>query len=114
MVSIQFNRSVDEKRLPVVRLTKSKNGMTGTATFLFIKPFILENFLYVYPAINGMYLIWENNEIATRDIEIIFRDGKPFIIKSIFIFKNANEWFSFLQFMTLYSKETGLSFNSAP
>jgi hypothetical protein len=33
-------------------------------------------------------------------------------IKTIFIFKNSTEWFDFLNFMNLYSKEKGLLFES--
>ena len=58
-----------------------------------------------------MNLIWENNRIETKDIEIFFKNGKPYIIKSVLIFKNSKEWFHFLNFMNYYSKETGLSFN---
>ena len=45
-----------------------------------------------------------------NDISIIFKGGQPFLIKAILIFKNSEEWFNFLQFMNLYSKQTGLSF----
>ena len=58
-----------------------------------------------------MYLIWENNKIETKDIEIFFKNGRPYIIRAILIFKNSTEWFHFLNFMNYYSKETGLSFN---
>jgi hypothetical protein len=57
-----------------------------------------------------MYLIWDNKKIITKDIQIIFKEGKPFLIKTIFIFKNSNEWFNFLNFMNRYSKEMGLLF----
>ena len=58
-----------------------------------------------------MYLIWENDKIETKDIEVFFKNGNPYIIKALLIFKNSNEWFHFLNFMNYYSKETGLSFN---
>ncbi len=51
-------------------------------------------------SINGMYLIWENDKIETKDIEIFFKNGTPYIIKALLIFKNSNEWFHFLNFMT--------------
>ena len=34
---IQFIKGLDEKVLPDVRLTRSRDGSTGTATFRFIK-----------------------------------------------------------------------------
>lgn len=111
MVEIQFWENQKETILPIVKLTKSKNGKTGTATFVFVNPSIFSHAnLNIYP-IHGMYLVWNNKKISTTDITIFFQNGKPFLIKSIFIFKNSQEWFEFLSFMTYYSKETGLSFS---
>lgn len=101
-----------EKTLPIVKLTKSKNGETGTATFLFIRPslFSEETFL-IKPLITGIYLNWGKKRISTTDISIFFEEGKPFLMKGIFIFKNSQEWFHFLNFMSSYSEETGLLFS---
>jgi photosystem II protein len=105
------NLTQNEKTLPIVKLTKSKNGETGTATFIFIKPSIFEFQQNQGNRILGMFLIWGNKQIFTNDIKIIFKNGKPFLLKSILIFKNSQEWFNFLNFMTAYSKETGLLFS---
>ena len=107
---IQFIEGIKEKTLPIIRLTKSKNGKTGTATFIFLNPEIFQKFIYQIPSINGMYLVWDNKKIITKDIQIFFENGHPFLIKAILIFKNSNEWFEFLNFMSFYSKETGLLF----
>lgn len=110
-VEIQFYKGIKENVLPIVKLTKSINGKTGTATFVFINPTtFLEVNSNIFP-INGMYLLWNNKKILTTDLNIFFRNGKPFLIKSILIFKNSKEWFEFLSFMNYYSKETGLSFS---
>jgi photosystem II protein len=37
-IEIQFIEGVKEEILPIIKLTKSKNGKTGTATFVFINP----------------------------------------------------------------------------
>jgi photosystem II protein len=104
--------SVKEKTLPIVKLTRSKNGETGTATFIFIKPTIFNQNFLTSDTIEGMHLIWGNDkEIKTEDIKIFFKYGKPFLLKSIFIFKNSVEWFNFITFMKSYSKETGLLFS---
>lgn len=111
MVEIQFREGQKETILPIVKLTKSKNGKTGTATFVFINPIIFfEQNSPIFP-ISGMYLLWNNKKISTTDITIFFRNGKPFLLKSILIFKNSQEWFEFLSFMNYYSKETGLAFS---
>jgi photosystem II protein len=109
-IQIQLIQGIKESVLPIIRLTKSINGETGTATFVFINPeSIFNSKLNNYP-IDGMYLIWNNKRITTNDINIFFKEGKPFLIKVILIFKNSKEWFDFLNFMTCYSKETGLAF----
>lgn len=98
-----------EKTLPIVKLTKSKNGETGTATFIFIRPSVFEfEKLWNQSLITGLYLNWANKKIVTKDISIFFENGKPFFLKGIFIFKNSSEWFHFLNFMSSYSEETGL------
>ena len=108
---IEFIKNKKELTLPIIKLTKSRNGKTGTATFIFIQPSLFVNVNFQINSINGMYLIWENDKIETKDIEIFFKNGTPYIIKALLIFKNSNEWFHFLNFMNYYSKETGLSFN---
>jgi photosystem II protein len=112
-VSIQFIHGLQEETLPVVKLTKSKTGKTGTATFIFIQPSIFNSLNSSFITINGMYLLWDDKEIKTKDISIFFKDGKPFSMKVIFLFKNAFEWFNFLNFMNAYSKETGLYFEES-
>ena len=108
---IQFVPGKKEPVLPIVKVTKSKSGKTGTATFLFIRP----KTIFVPPSkilpINGMELLWNKKKIFTNDVTISFFQGKPFLVKAILIFKNSVEWFEFLYFMTYYSKETGLSFS---
>lgn len=110
IASIEFLPGLKEKTLPLIKLTKSKNGKTGTATFIFIQPNILKSDLYLNNYINDICLIYNEKKIVSRDIKIFFKDGEPFLIKSIFIFKSALEWFNFLTFMNLYSQETGLFF----
>ena len=107
---IEFIQGIREKSLPFIKLTKSKNGKTGTATFVFHDPSLFSCSSFFDP-IDGMYLIWDNNKMKTTDIQIVYKKGKPFFLKSIFIFKNPPEWFQFLNFMTSYSKETGLFFS---
>ena len=111
---ISFSHSnliLKEKTLPIVKLTKSKNGETGTATFIFINPSLFELKKWDNNIIEGMYLHYNGKNINTQDITLFFQDGQPFLLKSIFIFKNSKEWFDFLRFMSYYSKETGLLFS---
>lgn len=106
---ITLSNNIKELRLPFVKVTKSKNGKTGTATFLFLHPFL---FLQKNYKIESMCLIWDQKKICTNKLTILFRQGSPFLLKAIFVFTNAEEWFMFLSFMNIYSKERGLSFHS--
>ena len=42
MATIQFIKGINEEIVPDVRLTRSRDGSTGTATFRFSNPQILE------------------------------------------------------------------------
>jgi photosystem II reaction center protein Psb28 len=112
---IQFISGFEEMTVPRrVRLTKSENGETGTATFLFFEPTVFSLFLNATfqstTLINSMNLIWDKKIITTKDIKVYFKSGKPTVIRAILIFRNSKDWFNFLNFMSCYSKETGLSF----
>lgn len=109
-VRIEFVENKRELTLPIINLTKSINGKTGTATFIFIKPTLFDDNNFFSNNINGMTLLWQNNYIFTKDIDIFFKNGNPYLLKATLIFKNSKEWFQFLNFMTYYSKETGISF----
>ena len=110
-VRIELIKDKKELTLPIINLTKSLNGKTGTATFVFVNPSLFAEQRFSNQNILGMKLLWENNEIETKDIEIFFKKGNPYLLKATLIFKNSKEWFHFLNFMTYYSKETGISFN---
>jgi photosystem II protein len=110
VVKIEFFKDYKESTLPIVRLTKSRNKITGTATFIFIRPLLFELMQNQLHSLTKMSLIWENKSIVTYDLNIIFYKGKPFLMKAIFLFKNPGEWYQFLNFMQFYCKETGLSF----
>ena len=110
---IQFVSGIEESVVPRrIRLTKSENGETGTATFIFVNPTVFSLFANLSDSllIQGMDLMWDNKKINTSDVSVFFKEGKPIMIRSILIFKNSKEWFNFLNFMNCYSKETGLSF----
>jgi photosystem II protein len=112
---IQFLSGFEEITVPRrVRLTRSESGETGTATFLFFEPTVFSIFLDVTFSglilITGMDLLWDKKKITSKDIKIYFKEGKPVVIRAILIFQNSKDWFNFFNFMSSYSKETGLSF----
>jgi photosystem II protein len=115
---IQFLPEKNEKVVPFIKLTKSKIGNTGTATFFFKKPKTLEMYYKnleesKYDIIlNGTTLIWDEKKkkIFSEIVKPVFQNGEPYMIKSTFLFKNSKEWFLFLNFMYTYSKENELFF----
>lgn len=110
---IQFIRGLDEKVLPDVRLTRSRDGSTGTATFRFKNPNILNKAIAQEGEITGMYLIDEEGILETRDVNARFKNGKPETIESIYIMKNSEAWDRFLRFMQRFGAINGLVFTKA-
>ena len=110
---IQFMKGVNEKFLPDIRLTRSRDGSTGTATFRFKNSNILDKSLGLNGEITGMYMIDEEGVLETRDISINFVNGKPRVVKSIYIMKNFQDWGRFMRFMERYGESNGLVFTKA-
>lgn len=111
-IEIQIFSGKKEETFPFIKLTKSMNGKTGTATFLFIQPTSFTHFFFEQNQIESISLIRNETKIETKDIAIFFQNGKPFLLKTVFLFTNSNEWFDFLNFMNHYSKEKGFFFES--
>lgn len=113
MTTIQLFDGIPETVLPKIKLTKSKNGKTGTATFVFFNPKSVLIAKYESYPIQTISLLWNKNKnrIVSKDFRFIFVDGKPKALKVIFLFKNSKEWFEFFSFISSYSKQTGLSFS---
>ena len=110
---IQFIKGLDEKVLPDVRLTRSRDGSTGTATFRFKNPNILDKSTAKEGEITGMYLIDEEGTLETRDVNARFVNGKPEAIESIYIMKSPKAWDRFMRFMERYGETNGLVFTKA-
>ncbi|MEH2057151.1 MAG: photosystem II reaction center protein Psb28 [Nostoc sp.] len=113
MTKIQFSRGLDEEVTPEVRLTRSRSGDSGTATFIFTNPKILDQ--GSTEDITGMYLIDEEGEIITREVKAKFVNGKPEQLEALYVMKSVEEWDRFMRFMERYAEENdlGLSKNEA-
>jgi len=110
MATIQFSRGMDEDSVPEVRLTRSKSGTQGTATFFFTTPKALTTGT---EAITGMYMIDEEGEIITREVKAKFVNGQPDGLEALYLMRNTEEWDRFMRFMERYSEANGLAFNKA-
>lgn len=111
MAEIQFARGVNEEVIPDVRLTRSKDGSNGTATFYFQNPKVLSE--GSTEEITGMYLIDEEGEISTREVKGKFINGKPEAIEAVCLMRSTDEWDRFMRFMERYAQEHDLGFEKA-
>ncbi|MCZ0903309.1 photosystem II reaction center protein Psb28 [Microcoleus sp. HI-ES] len=111
MAKIQFSRGIDEDAVPEVRLTRSKSGAQGTATFIFENPKALSS--TSTEDITGMYMIDDEGEILTREVKAKFINGQPAGLEALYLMKSPEEWERFMRFMERYSEANGLGFSKA-
>ncbi len=107
MAEIQFARGVTEEVVPDVRVTRSKTGNTGTATFYFEDPNILSK--ESSDEITGMYLIDDEGEIFSKEVKGKFINGEARAIEAVLIMKSADEFERFVRFMDKYAEQNGLA-----
>ncbi len=108
---IQFARGVDEDVIPDVRITRAKDGTNGTAKFFFQSPKALSTSMT--QEITGMYLIDDEGEITTREVNAKFVNGQPDAIEATYIIRSAAEWERFLRFMERFAEEHDLGFTKS-
>ena len=113
MAEIQFSRGVTEEVVPDIKVTRSPTGNTGTATFYFDSPKILSEENAEETAVTGMYLIDEEGEIASNQVNGKFVNGKPTAIEAILVIKSVEEWERFMRFMERYGPEHGLGLSKS-
>jgi photosystem II 13kDa protein len=111
MAKIQFSRGLNEEVIPEVRLTRSRSGDQGTATFIFTNPQILGQ--GGTDEITGMYMIDEEGEILTREVKGKFVNGKPEALEAVYLMKTSEEWDRFMRFMERYAEENGLGLSKS-
>jgi len=109
-VAIQFFNGIDEKVVPQIRLTKSKDGQAGQAYFRFENPEALlsDNF----KEIQGMYLLDEEGQITTREIHIAVsrKNGTYTAIEGIYSWRTERDFNRFMRFANRYAKKVGLAY----
>lgn len=111
MAKIQFSKGIDEEVIPEVRLTRSRTGESGTATFIFQNPKALDS--GNTEDITGMYMIDEEGEIVTREVKGKFVNGKPEALEAVYLMKSKEQWDRFMRFMQRYAEENDLGFNKS-
>jgi photosystem II protein len=107
---IEFARGITEEAVPDVRVTRSKSGNSGTATFYFKEPkALMDN--NIANDITGMYLIDDEGELMTREVNARFVNGQAAGIEAVMIMQTAAEWERFIRFMNRYAESAGLELN---
>nr|YP_011007657.1 Photosystem II reaction center protein W [Syringoderma abyssicola]WAM65086.1 Photosystem II reaction center protein W [Syringoderma abyssicola] len=107
---IQFIKGIDEITIPIVDITRSRDGSTGTATFRFENASIFYKMAGTEKEIAGMFLIDKEGTLSTRDINAKFIQGKPKMIQATYIIKSSESWDRFMRFMERYAEENKLTF----
>jgi len=105
---IQFVRGLSEKVVPDVKLTRARDGSSGVATFLFNAPNVFDASTAAQGDVTGMFMIDDEGEISTTDVNARFTNGKPQAIESTYVMKSPEEWDRFMRFMEAYGAENGL------
>ena len=85
---IQFFRGTDELVIPDIRLTRSRDGRTGQAMFVFEEPQALAP--ESMGDITGMFMVDEEGELVTREVKARFLNGKPSAIEATYSWNKFN------------------------
>eukprot|EP00242_Pyramimonas_sp_CCMP2087_P013011 CAMPEP_0198207822 /NCGR_PEP_ID=MMETSP1445-20131203/11238_1 /TAXON_ID=36898 /ORGANISM="Pyramimonas sp., Strain CCMP2087" /LENGTH=158 /DNA_ID=CAMNT_0043880983 /DNA_START=144 /DNA_END=620 /DNA_ORIENTATION=- len=108
--AMQFVKGVDEEVVPDVKLTRSRNGASGTATLTFKNPQVFES-TGEFGEITGLFMVDEEGELNTVDVQAKFVNGKPDRIEARYVMKSTFEWDRFMRFMERYGTDNGLGFS---
>jgi photosystem II 13kDa protein len=107
---IQLARGIDEV-VSDVKLTRSKDGSTSTATFIINKPECTSEENNGNVDITGLFMIDEEGELVTRNVNAKFVNGKPAGIEAVYKMEGESEWERFMRFMDRYAEANEMGFN---
>ena len=111
--SIQFVKGLEEKVVPDIKLTRAKDGSSGIATFKFQNPNVFDASTAKEGEITGLYMIDEEGELTTSDVNANFSNGKPQSIEATYVMISPEQWDRFMRFMKRYAESNGLGFIEA-
>ncbi len=109
IAAIQFFRGVDETAVPEIRLTRSRDGRTGQAFFLFQQPDALAE--DKMGDITGMFLRDEEGELVTREVKARFVNGSPNALEATYVWKSENDFERFMRFAKRYADSHGMGYS---
>ena len=109
--AIQFFRGVDEPVVPDIRLTRSRDGRTGQALFVFEEPDALAP--ETMGDITGMFLVDEEGTLVTREVKARFVNGKASALECTYTWKNNEDFDRFMRFAQRYAESHDLGFQGS-
>jgi photosystem II protein len=109
--AIQFFRGVDEPVVPDIRLTRSRDGRTGQALFVFEEPQALAP--ETMGDIAGMFMVDEEGELVTREVNARFVNGKASALEATFTWKSSSDFERFMRFAQRYAESHDLGFSGS-
>jgi len=107
--AIQFFRGVDEPVVPDIRMTRSRDGRTGQAIFVFDEPQALAP--ETMGDITGMFMVDEEGELVTREVNARFVNGKASALEATFTWKSSSDFERFMRFAQRYAESHDLGFS---
>jgi photosystem II protein len=107
--AIQFFRGVDEPVVPDIRLTRSRDGRTGQAMFVFEEPEALAP--ESMGDITGMFMVDEEGELVTREVKARFVNGKASALEATYTWKSTPDFERFMRFAQRYADSHDLGFS---
>ena len=109
--SIQFFRGIDEPVVPDIRLTRSRDGLTGQATFRFEQPAAIAP--ETMGDITGMWMVDEEGEMVTREINGKFVNGTASALEAVYSWKSVQDFERFMRFAQRYAEANGLGYSQS-
>ncbi len=109
--AIEFFQGIDEKVVPEIRLTRSRDGRTGQAFFTFEQPEALTK--ETMTDITGMRLVDEEGVLVTRDVNARFVNGNPSALEATYTWKSEADFDRFMRFANRYANSHGLGYTEA-
>ena len=107
MAAIQFFRGIDEPVVPDIRMTRSRDGRTGQAIFVFDQPQALAP--ETMGDIAGMFMLDEEGQLVTRDVNAKFVNGKPAALEATYTWKTTEDFERFMRFAQRYAEANDLA-----
>jgi photosystem II protein len=109
--AIQFFRGVEEPVVPDIRLTRSRDGRTGQALFVFEEPEALAP--ESMGDITGMFMVDEEGEMVTREVKARFVNGRASAIEATYTWKTQEDFERFMRFAQRYADSHELGFSDS-